>query len=175
MAWSISERSLVNIPGVRVIQKKNAHEVLLVVSLPAISWVRASAVSSASVMGLPLSSLASIKRARRSTLVLFVLLLRSASRRDLTAATAIPVRSLTAWMPLLKNGSGRYLAHGLSSGSEPSVLLTSPLRLITCTAGAYVGGVFGWVVDRTAALSAPALIIPNGFPKARSPMISKAR
>ena len=113
-------------------QKKNAQQVFDVVSLPAMSWVRASAVSSCSVMGWPEGSLLSMSRARRSCRWVLACCLR----RVWTAAVAMPLRVCTAARPRLKKGSGRYAAYGLSWGRLPRVLLTSPRRLRTWTAGA---------------------------------------
>ena len=73
------------------------------VSLPAMSWVRASAVSSDSLMDWPEESLPSMRRARRS--------FRPSGfpcvRRVCTAAVAMPARLWTAARPRLKKGSGR--------------------------------------------------------------------
>ena len=38
-------------------------------------------------------------------------------------------------IPLVKKGSGRYLAQGRSSGSQPRQALTSPLRLSVSAPG----------------------------------------
>ena len=106
---------------------------LEVVSLPAMSWVRASAVSSARPSLLPFSSLPSISRASRSIRCSSPF---SASSLALTLATAIPARSSTAARPLLKNESGSHFAWGFRLGRHPSVPLTSPRRFKTSTAGA---------------------------------------
>lgn len=149
----------------------NAQEVLLVVSEPAMSWVRASAVSSSLPSFAPFSSRPSIRRASKSTLV--VLSATPGCSLSFTRATAMPASFSTASSPLRKKGSGRYFAHGFSPGRHPSVALTSPRRLSTSTAGAYVIGASG--VLRTSAISLPCLSIPKGAPNARSPMMSKAR
>jgi len=97
--------------------------VLLVVSLPAISCVNASAVNYARPNFSPFSLWPSISLASKSFLSPFT---RSgASSLLLTLATAIPARFSTARMPLRRKGSGRYLAYGLRAGKHPSVLETS--------------------------------------------------
>ena len=88
--------------------KSRAQEVLEVVSEPAMSWVRASAVSSARPSFSPFSSLPSMRRASRSTRLISPR--SAASRRALTRAMAIPARFWTASTPFVKKGSMRYLA-----------------------------------------------------------------
>ncbi len=173
-------------------QYSNAQEVLLVVSLPAMSWVSASAVSSSRPSLSPFSSLPSISLASRSLRWFFST--SGASRRALTRALAMPARFSTALMPLRKKLSGRYFAYGFIAGKQPIVPETSPRRLSTSIAGAYVTGELGpfW----TSAISWPLVIMPKGAPNAwpppyqpetsqpyvprpitltKSPMISKAK
>lgn len=64
----------------------------------------------------------------------------AASSRFATAATAMPLRLITANIPLEKNGSGSHLAKGRMNGTRPSVDEISPRRLSTSTAGAYEMG-----------------------------------
>ena len=75
------------------------------VSEPAMSWVRASAVSSSRPSFSPLASRPSMRRARRSTRSGF-----GFSRRWATRAIAMPASFCTAARPCVKKGSGKYLA-----------------------------------------------------------------
>jgi len=180
-------------PDVLVHQYSSAQLVLLVVSLPAMSWVSASAVSSSLPSLLPFSSLPSISLASRSFRSFFST--SGASRRALTRAVAMPARFSTARTPFLKKLSGRYFAYGFMDGKQPIVPETSPRRLSTSMAGAYVRGELGPLC--TSATSLPLGSMPKGAPNAcrkknhqpksvaavntkgvsltRSPIISKAK